>query len=97
MKKLECHGYPFIIEYYTKEWEHQFLFFYSFVNSTITLQEFVVKFEEALNNRYKAEKREDFELDINHTFLVSAQNWGACSISLYCKWIWEVLKGACTC
>ncbi|XP_058746145.1 protein FAR1-RELATED SEQUENCE 5-like [Vicia villosa] len=36
-------------------------FFDSFVNSTTTLQEFVVKFEMAVNNRYEAEKREDFE------------------------------------
>ncbi|XP_061343327.1 protein FAR1-RELATED SEQUENCE 5-like [Gastrolobium bilobum] len=36
-------------------------FFDSFVNSTTTLQDFVVKFEKAINNRYEAVKREDFE------------------------------------
>ncbi|PNX79734.1 hypothetical protein L195_g035722, partial [Trifolium pratense] len=36
-------------------------FFDSFVNSTTTLEDFVVKFEKAVNNRYEAEKREDFE------------------------------------
>jgi hypothetical protein len=36
-------------------------FFDSFVNSTTTLTDFVVKFEKAVNHRYEAEKREDFE------------------------------------
>jgi hypothetical protein len=36
-------------------------FFDSFVNSSTTLEDFVVKFEKAVNKRYEAEKREDFE------------------------------------
>ncbi|XP_061360585.1 protein FAR1-RELATED SEQUENCE 5-like [Gastrolobium bilobum] len=36
-------------------------FFESFVNATTTLRDFVIKFEKAINNRYEAEKREDFE------------------------------------
>ncbi|XP_061344636.1 protein FAR1-RELATED SEQUENCE 5-like [Gastrolobium bilobum] len=33
----------------------------SFVNSTTTLRDFVVKFEKAINNRYEAEIKENFE------------------------------------
>ncbi|XP_061368869.1 protein FAR1-RELATED SEQUENCE 5-like [Gastrolobium bilobum] len=36
-------------------------FFDSFVNSTTTLRDFVVKFEKAINNRYEAGKKKNFE------------------------------------
>jgi len=36
-------------------------FFDSLVDSTTMLQKFVVKFEKAVNNHYKAKKRVDFE------------------------------------
>jgi hypothetical protein len=37
-------------------------FFDSFVNSSTTLRDFVVKFDKAMYSRYEKEKKEDFEL-----------------------------------
>jgi len=37
-------------------------FFDSFVNASTTLQEFVLKFEKALDSRLEAKKREDYEI-----------------------------------
>ena len=36
-------------------------FFDSFVNSRTTLKDFVVKFAKAVDNRYKKERKEDFD------------------------------------
>ncbi|XP_019438897.1 PREDICTED: protein FAR1-RELATED SEQUENCE 5-like [Lupinus angustifolius] len=60
-------------------------FFDSFVHATTTLQEFVIKFEKAVDSRLEAERREDYESRHKHCILSNGSKLEEHVASIYTR------------